>query len=88
MINAYALTFGMAIVTGGRFADMFGRRRIFFIGTLIFIGFSAVGAAAPTIDWLIGSRVGMGIGGALMWPAILGMTYGRCRPTRRASPAG
>ena len=33
VINAYALTFGMAIVTGGRLADMFGRRRIFFIGT-------------------------------------------------------
>ena len=32
VINAYCLVFGMAIVTGGRLADMFGRRRAFFIG--------------------------------------------------------
>src|SRR5437763_7385393 len=44
VINAYALTFGMAIVAGGRVADMFGRRRIFFIGSAIFAGFSLVGA--------------------------------------------
>jgi EmrB/QacA subfamily drug resistance transporter len=87
VINAYALVFGMAIVTGGRFADMFGRRRIFFIGTILFIGFSALGAASPGIGWLIGSRVGMGIGGALMWPAILGMTYAAL-PESRAGLAG
>src|SRR5918996_201241 len=75
VINAYALTFGMAIVTGGRFADMFGRRRIFFIGTFLFIGFSALGAAAQDIGWLIGSRVGMGIGGAAMWPALPRAAY-------------
>ena len=31
VINAYALVFGVLIVTGGRLADMFGRRRLFFI---------------------------------------------------------
>ena len=30
VINGYALVFGVLIVTGGRLADMFGRRRIFF----------------------------------------------------------
>src|SRR5918996_4700825 len=61
VINAYALTFGMAIVTGGRFADMFGRRRIFFIGTVLFIGFSALGAAAQDLGWLIPITVGVGL---------------------------
>jgi MFS family permease len=32
VINLYALVFGVLIVTGGRLADMFGRRRIFFLG--------------------------------------------------------
>ena len=41
VINAYALVFGMAIVSGGRLADMFGRRRIFFIGSALFAAFSA-----------------------------------------------
>ena len=87
VINAYALTFGMAIVTGGRLADMFGRRRIFFIGTAIFITFSALGGAAQSIEWLIASRVAMGIGGALMWPAILGMVFAEL-PASKAGFAG
>src|ERR687892_2294334 len=75
VINAYALTFGMAIVTGGRFPDMFGRRRIFFIGTFVFIAFSAFRAAAQDIGWLIGSRVGMGIGGGGVGAGGLGVAH-------------
>ena len=87
VINAYALTFGVMIVTGGRLADMFGRRRAFFLGTAIFASMSALGGAAQTETWLIASRVLMGIGGALMWPAILGMTY-ELLPEERAGLAG
>jgi EmrB/QacA subfamily drug resistance transporter len=75
VINGYALVFGVAIVTGGRLADMFGRRRIFFIGCVIFAAFSLLGGVAPTIGVLLASRACMGVGGALMWPAIMGMTY-------------
>jgi EmrB/QacA subfamily drug resistance transporter len=87
VVNAYALTFGVLIVTGGRLADMFGRRPAFFLGTAIFAAMSALGGAAQTEDWLIASRVLMGIGGALMWPAILGMTYA-ILPTAKAGLAG
>ena len=87
VVNAYALTFGVLIVTGGRLADLFGRRRAFFIGTAIFAFFSVLGGAAQSEAWLIATRVLMGIGGALMWPAILGMTYAAL-PEERASLAG
>jgi EmrB/QacA subfamily drug resistance transporter len=87
VVNAYALTFGVMIVTGGRLADMFGRRNAFFLGTAIFAAMSALGGAAQTETWLIASRVLMGIGGALMWPAILGMTY-ELLPEERAGLAG
>jgi EmrB/QacA subfamily drug resistance transporter len=87
VINAYALVFGMAIVTGGRLADMFGRRKVFFIGAAIFGVFSLLGGAAQSAPWLFASRVLMGIGGALMWPAILGMTYA-VLPASRAAFAG
>jgi EmrB/QacA subfamily drug resistance transporter len=87
VVNAYALTFGVLIVTGGRLADMFGRRRAFFVGTAIFATFSVLGGAAQTEAWLITTRVLMGIGGALMWPAILGMTYAAL-PEDRAGLAG
>jgi EmrB/QacA subfamily drug resistance transporter len=87
VINAYALTFGMAIVTGGKLADMFGRRRVFFIGSVIFAVFSVAGGLAPNTGLLIAARVGMGIGGALMWPAILGMTFAAL-PESKAGLAG
>ena len=75
VINGYALVFGVFIVTGGRLADMFGRRRVFFLGCAIFSVFSLVGGAAPSVAVLLAARALMGIGGALMWPAIMGMTY-------------
>jgi EmrB/QacA subfamily drug resistance transporter len=87
VVNAYALTFGVMIVTGGRLADMFGRRNAFFLGTAIFAAMSALGGAAQTETWLIATRTLMGIGGALMWPAILGMTYALL-PEDKAGLAG
>jgi EmrB/QacA subfamily drug resistance transporter len=87
VINAYCLVFGMAIVTGGRLADLFGRRRAFFIGSALFAAFSLLGGAAQDSAWLIATRVGMAIGAALMWPAILGMTYAAL-PESKAGLAG
>jgi EmrB/QacA subfamily drug resistance transporter len=87
VINAYCLVFGMAIVTGGRLADLFGRRRAFFLGSILFAGFSLAGGLAPDSFFLIAMRVGMGIGAALMWPAILGMTYAAL-PESKAGLAG
>ena len=87
VVNAYALTFGVLLVTGGRLADLFGRRRAFFVGSAIFAAMSLAGGAAQSEAWLIAARVLMGIGGALMWPAILGMTYAAV-PEERAGLAG
>ncbi len=87
VVSAYALIFGVLIVTGGRLADMLGRRRIFFIGAAIFAAFSVLGGAAQGDIWLIVCRALMGVGGAMMWPAILGMTYD-ILPADRAALAG
>jgi EmrB/QacA subfamily drug resistance transporter len=87
VINGYALVFGVLIVTGGRLADMFGRRRAFMIGSAVFALFSAVGGFAPNAAVLLAARALMGVGGALMWPAILGMTYGLL-PAEKAGLAG
>jgi EmrB/QacA subfamily drug resistance transporter len=87
VINAYGLVFGVMIVTGGRLADMFGRRNIFFAGAAIFAGFSLLGGVAQGDIWLIACRALMGIGGAMMWPAILGMTYALL-PESKAGLAG
>jgi EmrB/QacA subfamily drug resistance transporter len=57
------------------------------MGTAIFASMSALGGAAQTETWLILTRTVMGIGGALMWPAILGMTY-ELLPEEKAGLAG
>jgi EmrB/QacA subfamily drug resistance transporter len=88
VINGYAMVFGVAIVTGGRLADMFGRRRIFLVGTAIFALFSLIGGFAPNIGLLLACRFIMGVGGAMMWPAILGMTYGLLPPSKAGLAGG
>ena len=87
VINAYTVVFGVMIVTGGRLADLYGRRRVFMIGAAIFAAFSLLGGLAPNIETLIAARALMGIGGALIWPAVLGMTYA-VLPEDKASLAG
>jgi EmrB/QacA subfamily drug resistance transporter len=87
VINGYAMVFGVLIVTGGRLADMFGRRRVFITGAAVFAGFSMIGGFAPNVWVLLACRFLMGIGGAMMWPAILGMTYGLL-PRKKAGLAG
>lgn len=87
VINGYALVFGVLIVSGGRLADMFGRLWVFSLGVAIFAVFSVIGGLAPDVWVLLASRALMGIGGAMMWPAILGMTYALL-PAERAGLAG
>lgn len=87
VINGYALVFGVLIVTGGRLADLRGRKRIFMIGAAIFAVFSVLGGLSPSIGYLIACRMLMGVGGAMMWPAILGMTYA-ILPENKAGLAG
>jgi EmrB/QacA subfamily drug resistance transporter len=88
VINAYALLFGILLVTGGRLADMFGRRRMFFIGAAVFAGCSALAGAAQNPGWLIAARAAMAVGGALMWPAIVGMTFAALPPSKAGLAGG
>ena len=88
VINGYAMVFGVLIVTGGRLADMFGRRRIFVAGAAIFALFSVIGGMAPDVRLLLACRFLMGVGGAMMWPAILGLTYGLLPPSKAGLAGG
>ncbi|WP_445358612.1 MFS transporter [Microbulbifer sp. ANSA005] len=87
IINGYTLAFGVLLISGGRLADMFGRRKIFFIGMAAFAFFSLLGGIATNIPMLLAARGLMGIGSALMWPAILGLIYGML-PEDRSGFAG
>jgi len=78
VVNAYALAFGGFLLLGGRAADLFGRRRIFMLGLVLFAGASLVCGVAQNQFMLVGARALQGLGAAVLSPAtltILTMTF-------------
>ncbi len=66
VVNAYLLTFGGFLLLSGRLGDIFGHRKMFIIGLLIFCTASLLCGVAPTQFWLIGARAIQGFGGAIV----------------------
>jgi EmrB/QacA subfamily drug resistance transporter len=87
-INAYTLTFAVLLVTGGRLGDLFGRRRIFLYGVVLFALSSATIALAPTDGWLVASRAVQGVGAALMMPGSLSILTNAFPPAERGKAIG
>ncbi len=73
VINGYSLAFGGLLLLGGRAGDLFGRRRMFVAGVLLFAAGSLAGGLATTSWWLIASRVVQGAGGAIVAPTALSL---------------
>jgi EmrB/QacA subfamily drug resistance transporter len=71
VISAYAILFGGFLLLGGRLADVFGRRRLFVLGLLLFAGSSLLCGLAWSEGSLIAFRALQGLGGALLAPAAL-----------------
>jgi EmrB/QacA subfamily drug resistance transporter len=71
VVNAYTLTFGGFLLLGGRLADLFGRRRMFMTGLVLFSLASLAGGIAQSEGWLIAARAAQGLGGAIVSPAAL-----------------
>lgn len=69
----YVLVFASLLITVGRLGDVVGRRRLFRIGILVFVGASMFAGLARNGGWLIGARFLQGLGGALMLPSALSM---------------
>ncbi|WP_198535571.1 MFS transporter [Streptomyces caatingaensis] len=70
---AYTLAYGAGLVTGGRLGDLFGRRRVFVLGTVAFALASVACAAAPDPGLLVAARVLQGLAAALMLPQVLAL---------------
>jgi EmrB/QacA subfamily drug resistance transporter len=68
VINAYNIVFAVLLVSMGRLADQFGRRRFFILGLTVFTIGSALCAAAWSVEWLIGFRVIQGAGAGILAP--------------------
>jgi EmrB/QacA subfamily drug resistance transporter len=70
-VTAYALTFAVLLLTGGKLGDLLGRRLIFTIGLAIFTASSLFCGLSSTAPELIAARAVQGVGAALMMPATL-----------------
>jgi EmrB/QacA subfamily drug resistance transporter len=70
-INGYTLSFAVLLATGGRLGDIFGRRRMFIGGVVLFTLSSATAGLAPDSLSLVISRIVQGVGGAFMMPGTL-----------------
>jgi EmrB/QacA subfamily drug resistance transporter len=72
-INAYALTLAALLLTTGSLADLYGRRRLFAIGLVLFTSASLLCGVAPSALFLIIARGAQGIGGAIMFATALAL---------------
>jgi EmrB/QacA subfamily drug resistance transporter len=87
IITAYSLTFGGFLLLGGRCGDLFGRRRAFMFGLVLFAVASLVGGFAQNEAMLLGSRAAQGLGAAFASPNALALITTTFGPGPRRSKA-
>ncbi|AZM57964.1 MFS transporter [Streptomyces sp. WAC 01529] len=68
---AYTLTFALALITGGRLGDLFGRKRVFIAGTVLFTLASLLCGIATGPEFLVAARALQGAGAAAMVPQVM-----------------
>lgn len=73
IVTAYALVFGGFLLLGGRLADLYGRRKVFLSGVVLFATASLLGGLAQSPVQLIVFRGLQGLGGALLAPSALSL---------------
>jgi EmrB/QacA subfamily drug resistance transporter len=88
VVNAYVLTFAALLLTAGRLADLFGRRLIFVVGLVVFIGSSIACGVADDIAVLIAFRGVQGVGAALLAPTSLSIITATFPPQERGMAIG
>jgi EmrB/QacA subfamily drug resistance transporter len=88
VVNAYTLTFAVLMLTGGRLADLYGRRLVFEIGLATFTLSSLACGLAANADTLIAARAFQGAGASLMMPATLSIISAAFPPEERGTAIG
>ena len=88
IVTAYALTFAALLITGGKLGDLYGRRKMFMAGLVVFTLASLACGLAPTAGFLIGARAVQGVGAALMNPATLSIITATFPPKERGQAIG
>ena len=87
VVSSYVLVFAGLLLAGGRIADVYGRRRLFFAGTIVFTLSSLAAGLAGSGDVLIGARVVQGLGAAFLVPTTLAIIMATFRDARERTAA-
>ena len=87
VVTMYAITFSGLLILGGRIADLFGRRRTFIVGLLVFTGASLAAGWSTDAAQLIVARAVQGVGAALVAPASLSLITARLGEGQRRTRA-
>lgn len=69
LVSGYTIAYGGFLLLGGRVADLLGRRRVFFIGTAVFVAASFIGGAVSSEELIVMTRFVKGISAAFTAPA-------------------
>ncbi len=88
VVEAYLLTLSALLLVGGSLGDLFGRRRVFMIGTASFGVCSLLCAAAPSSGVLVAARAFQGVAGALLVPSTLALIMDTFANHERAAAIG
>ena len=71
VVGSYIVAYAMLLITGARLGDLYGRRRMYLLGAIVFTVASLVCGFAPNIVVLVASRFVQGAGAAVMVPQII-----------------
>jgi MFS family permease len=88
ILSSMSIGLGALLLTAGRLADDFGRRRAFVAGALLTAVGAGLGAVAPGVVWFVLARIVQGAGGAALTAAslgIIGHTFTSARERGRAT---
>jgi MFS family permease len=86
VVNAYMLTFGGFLLLGGRLGDLWGHRRVFLGGIVLFTIASLACGVAGSQAMLIAARAVQGLGGAVVSAVALSLIMNTCSPNRANAP--
>ena len=88
IFSAYNIAYAAGLLTAGRLADAFGRKRAFLSGLMIFMVGSILCAVSPTAIFMVIARVIQAVGGAILTPASLALVLPEFAVEKRSAAIG
>lgn len=88
VISGYNVTLAALLLVAGRYADSFGRKKLFIPGVAIFLFGSTLSALAPGAGFLIAARVVQGVGGAIITPTAIAVVLPDFPANKRSTIIG